>query len=146
MTELNNKLVDLMIHMVNITDDVLREQLQEEYEILENAIKHQEYQELKNKELLYYQSLFQCSTLSKSIEMNNNIDINELCIKHHLRPLTTIDSYTLIAFLQAQNATLIIYDMANNIINQIGKGTLAYYIYVYCLERYEVNLQPCYKL
>jgi hypothetical protein len=132
---MQEKINALYVRLVCVTDDVLREQLTAEYNTL-----------LQDKELSAKRAEFQPCTLLDLL-LKANVNVEEIYTNYRLRQLTTLsDRRTLIPFLQAFDAKLIIKDMESITINTIGNGNNVFDVYVYCLSKYAIDLQPCYRL
>ena len=140
---LQEKLNKILVDIVSVTDDIRREQLQEEYVEIEAAlIVEKEFTELQS-----YQSLYKTCSLSEALEQSNNINVSEICKNYKLRPLTTLDNTRLLApFLSACNATLVIKDMEGMVVDKIGKGDKEYTVYIFCLLKYNLNMTTCLKI
>lgn len=140
--QLTDKLHNLNVRIICVTDDELRKQLQAEYDELYNLIQTNKRKE----ELEIYFSKFQPCTLYDLL-LKSNINIELLYKTFRLRPLTTLyDKRTLIPFLRAFDAKLIVKDMDSITVDTIGNGSNIFEVYVYCLSKYAIDLQPCYKI
>lgn len=139
-SKLENKLNRILVDIVSVTDDVRREQLQEEYFEIQSQL-------LEEKELTsldFYRRRYRVTSLVEALEVMNGIDVAEICNKYKLRPLTTLENTrTLVAFLSALDATLVIRDMEGVLVDTVGRGTVVYNLYVYCLSRSRLDMTPC---
>ena len=136
---LQEKINALYIRMVCVTDDILREQLAVEYSVLVEEQELENERLLKEKRLTEKRAKYSICSL-QDLLIKSNIDVNEIYKTYRLRPLTTLsDRRTLVPFLQAFNAKLIVKDIDDNIIDTINNGEIEYTLYT-------IDSQPCYKL
>ena len=139
-SKLENKLNRILVDIVSVTDDVRREQLQEEYFEIQSQL-------LEEKELTsldFYRRRYRVTSLVEALEVTNGIDVAEICNKYKLRPLTTLENTrTLVSFLSAVDATLVIRDMEGVLVDTVGRGSREYNLYVYCLSRSRLDMTPC---
>lgn len=142
-SKLENKLNRILVDIVSVTDDVRREQLQEEYfEIQTQLLEEKEVTSLD-----FYRSRYRVTSLVEALDSTNGIDVSEICGKYKLRPLTTLENTrTLVAFLSAVDVTLVIRDMEGVLVDTIGRGTREYVLYVYCLSRTRLDMTPCVRI
>ena len=145
MTEsiLQQKINKILVDIVSVTDEIRREQLQDEYFELEAQLIHEK--ELSS--IDSYKTLYKKCSLSDSLDHTNNINVSDICKSFKLRPLTTLDNTrTLVPFLSALNATLLIKDMEETLVDTIGKGTVEYTVYIYCLSKYKIDMETCVRV
>jgi hypothetical protein len=139
-SKLENKLNRILVDIVSVTDDVRRQQLQEEYFEVETQL-------LEEKELTcldFYRRRYRVTSLTEALDYTNGINVSEICKKYKLRPLTTLENTrTLAAFLSAVEATLVIKDMEGVLVDTIGRGTIVYNICIFCLSRNKLDMTPC---
>ncbi len=142
-SKLENKLNKILVDIVSVTDDVRREQLQEEYFELEAQL-------LEEKELTsldFYRRRYRVTSLIEAISSSNGINVSEMCYKYKLRPLTSLENTrTLTPFLSAMDATLVIKDMEGVLVDTIGRGKVVYNISIFCLSRNKLDMTPCVAL
>jgi hypothetical protein len=157
MTEniLQEKLNKILVDIVSVTDEVRREQLQDEYfeveaALIELSTKEKEVRDkqegllIKENELDIYKNLYKETSLVEALENINNINVSEICKKFKLRPLTNLENTrTLIPFLSAVNATLVIKDMEDVLVDSIGKGEKEYTVNIFCLSKNKLDMRTC---
>lgn len=137
------KINKILVDIVSVTDEIRREQLQDEYFELEAQLIHE--QELTLIES--YKTFYKRCSLSEALYKNNNINVSEICKSYKLRALTTLDNTrTLVPFLAALNATLVIKDMEEIVVDTIGKGSIQYNVYVHCLSKYKLHMDTCIRV
>lgn len=136
-TQLQERLNKILVDIVSVTDEVRMEQLRDEYNDVESMLE-------KQREITGYLSLYRTCSLSEALEKTNNINVSEICKMFKLRPLTGLDNVrVLVSFLSACDATLVILDVGNVIVDTIGRGSKEYRVYVYCLSKYNLDMTPC---
>jgi hypothetical protein len=142
-SKLEDKLNRILVDIVSVTDDVRRQQLQDEYFEVETQL-------LEEKELTsldFYRRRYRVTSLTEALDATNSIGVSEICKKYKLRPLTTLENTrTLTAFLSAMDATLVIKDMEGVLVDSIGRGKVLYNISIFCLSRNKLDMTPCVAL
>ena len=146
---LTQRLNTIIVKIVSISDDVLKQQLHDEYLEVEDMINektnilyteslHQELYLMYISQLEYYKTQYTVCSLTDLLP-NTSIQ--------RLRQLTTLsDKRTLIPFLQANNLKLIVKDMELVTIDIIGNGSNIFKVNVYCLSKYAIDLQTCRRI
>ena len=146
---LTQRLNTIIVKIVSISDDVLKQQLHDEYLEVEDMINektnilyteslHQELYLMYISQLEYYKTQYTVCSLTDLLP-NTSIQ--------RLRQLTTLsDKRTLIPFLQANNLKLIVKDMELVTIDIIGNGSNIFKVNVYCLSKYTIDLQTCRRI
>lgn len=146
---LTQRLNTIIVKIVSISDDVLKQQLHDEYleveaminektNILYSESLHYELHLMYTSQLEYYKAQYTACSLA---ELLPNTSIQRL------RQLTTLsDKRTLIPFIQACNLKIVVKDMELVTIDTIGNGTNIIEINVYCLSKYAIDLQPCRRI
>jgi hypothetical protein len=142
-SKLENKLNRILVDIVSVTDDVRREQLQDEYFEVEAQILEEKESINRND----YMSKYKKCSLIEALDYTNGIDVVEICNKYKLRPLTTLENTrTLAPFLSATDSQLVIRDMEGVVVDKIGRGTVMYTVYVYCLLKKELDMTTCVRV
>lgn len=119
---------NLIIRIAGVSDEIIKLQLQEEYSILDQKINtyEEEYcilfiEDLTKDFIEYYESMYNKTNLTNSIKHINDIDLD--LSKYRLREPNLSDRRSLILLSNTLNKQIIIYDMEQNIIDEIGKTT-----------------------
>lgn len=139
-SKLEDKLNRILVDIVSVTDEVRREQLQDEYfEVEAQLIEERESTSLDN-----YKKRYKTTSLTEALNTTNGIDVGEMCNKYKLRPLTTLENTrALVPFLSAVDGTLVIRDMDGIVVDRIGRGSREYNICIFCLSRNKLDMTPC---
>lgn len=142
-SKLEDKLNRILVDIVSVTDEIRREQLQDEYfEVEAQLLEEKESANRKG-----YMSRYRKCSLVEALDSTNGIDTSEICNKYKLRPLTSLENTrTLAPFLSCMDARLVIRDMEGVIVDTIGRGTVVYSVYVYCLSGKDVDMSTCVPL
>jgi hypothetical protein len=142
-SKLEDKLNRILVDIVSVTDDVRRQQLQDEYFEVETQLLEEKDSENRKR----YMSRYRKCSLLEALDSTNGIDTFEICNRYKLRPLTTLENTrTLAPFLSCMEARLVIRDIEGNIVDMIGRGTIVYTVYVYSLSGKEVDMSTCVPL
>lgn len=142
---------NLLIRTVSVTDDILKEQLREEYlntaeqlaesEIGLNFLETQIKTEMLNESIIdfkeFYERQFKIVDLITCISTLNKIDMVSIASKNRLRiPATLKQQRELAMFANTLNYKFIILDYEGFTIDEIGKGTNPLYIHSLCFSRF----------
>ncbi len=147
--EIKIKENELLIRISGVTQDVLKEQLSEEYydlqqknimlesqlESIRNIIYTNIILSSENDLYVYYELQFKKEyDIISALERTNNIDIKKLLIINRIKPIT--DRRSMINFLTFYKHKLIVKNLENFVIEQIGNDELpALYLYNFTLSR-----------
>lgn len=139
--KLNEEYKDLINRISGLTDDILKEQAREEYEMLEYSIINYKQEmsilkkvlDFKKEEGKYHKT----SYILKAIELNNGLPedfLKKKMILNRCKIPTSINNHKeIIQMTNTINCTLIIKDIKNNEICKIGKGKNIYILILYTI-------------
>jgi hypothetical protein len=135
-SKLEDRLNRILVDIVSVTDEVRREQLQDEYFEVEAQL-------LEEKEC-NYKKRYKTTSLTEALNITNGIDVGEICNKYKLRPLTTLENTrTLVPFLSAIDGALVIRDIDGIVVDTIGRGKVVYNICIFCVSKNKLDMTPC---
>lgn len=141
----------LLVRTISVTDDVLREQLREEYlgaseqlalsEVELNFLETQIRNELLNALVIdfkeFYIEQFKIVDFVTAINTINNIDMGTIASKNRLRlPTSLKQQRELSIFANALNYKFVIMDYEGFVVDEIGKGSEPLYLYSLCFSRF----------
>jgi hypothetical protein len=142
-SKLEDRLNRILVDIVSVTDEVRREQLQDEYfEVEAQLLEEKETTSLDN-----YRRSYKTTSLTEALEVTNGIDVSGMCNKYKLRPLTSLENTrSLVAFLSAVDATLVIRDIEGVVVDTIGRGSREYSITIFCISKTKLDMMPCVRI
>lgn len=141
----------LLVRTISVTNDVLREQLRDEYitaseklaisdvklNFLETQIRNELFSEMVVDFKEFYIRQFEITDLINVVNKINKIDMATLAEKNRLRLPTSLKQQRELAiFANALNYKFVILDYEGFVADEIGKGTNLLYIYSLCFTRF----------
>lgn len=148
------KFNNVMVRMVTVSDDVLRETLHDEYEMLEVQLIEMEKEivmfrrieivslitEMKKEMEEFYTSMFVDSDIIDALSATNRIDICKMLIDKRLRrPKTLNDRRELHIMCEMLGYRIILKDYECKIIDTIGRKEKTLILYCGCFEKIDLN-------
>lgn len=141
---------ELMIRIAGLSDDVLKEQARENYQILcdklatQNSLYSRYLMEkiAREHKEQYHNKFTQINDFINAFTITNNLSTTILIDNRLRAPRNIMDRRSMLIISQVLNCQIIIKDLESEIIDEIGdeSNTKKYTLYVWLFDRYDEEL------